>query len=81
MNRKFFIIVLHTLLVYYCINGQTDKHDTPSELAGMFSRLRENRSTTEKLTINDSVRLIIESYAAQTCDTLVRLRLQTVWLR
>lgn len=44
--------------------GQLPAGNTATELEGMFRRLRENRSSAEKLIINDSVRTIIESFAS-----------------
>ena len=64
MKRIFFIITVATFLIINCINCQTSPRWIEEDLKGMFSRLRENLSSKDKLAINDSVKLIIESYAA-----------------
>jgi hypothetical protein len=62
-----FAIVLSQSL--YC---QTNSGGIASELEGMFRRVRENRSSQEKLAINDSIRVILENYAVS--DTVFKHR-------
>jgi hypothetical protein len=64
MKQVCIIILFLSVLVSNSILSQTGKANTEADLIGMFSRLRENLSTAEKLIINDSVKLIIDSYAA-----------------
>jgi hypothetical protein len=64
MKRIFLISSLLTLLIFNCISGQTTHGNVSADLEGMFRRLRENRFSQEKLAINDSLRAIIEKYAA-----------------
>jgi len=78
MKRICLLTALITFLIYNCLNGQTDSHRITGDLEGMFSRLRENLSSTEKLAINDSVKLIIENYAAS--DTVFKHRFDLRYL-
>ena len=72
MKRIFLITTLIIFLIFNCINGQTKSRTVSGDLEGMFSRLRENLSSTEKLSVNDSIRSIIECYAAS--DTVFKHR-------
>jgi hypothetical protein len=64
MKRIIFIITLFTFLIHNWINSQTISPIISGDLENMFRRLRENLSSTEKLAVNDSIRLIIENYAS-----------------
>lgn len=64
MKRISLLIIIFLFLIYNCINGQTDTKRIAGDLEGMFRRLRENLSSSEKLAINDSLKLIIENYAS-----------------
>jgi hypothetical protein len=52
-------------LILFCSNlkSQTISGGIAGDLEGMFSRIRENRSSPGKLAINDSIRKIVENYA------------------
>jgi hypothetical protein len=64
MKRICLISTIFTLLMINSLNGQTKSPNIAADLEGMFFRLRDNLSSQQKLAINDSVKLIIESYAA-----------------
>jgi hypothetical protein len=64
MKRIFLLATVLIFWTYNCINSQTDTRKIAVDLEGMFRRLRENLSSSEKLAINDSVKLIIEDYAS-----------------
>ena len=72
MKRIFLIITLLIFLICNSINSQTNPTGITRDLEGMFSRVRENLNRKEKLSINDSIRLIIEGYAAS--DTVFKHR-------
>jgi hypothetical protein len=62
MKRTFLVTALFTFLIFNSINSQTNSVGVAGELQGMFMRVRENLSSTEKLAINDSIKTIIENY-------------------
>jgi len=64
MKRTCFISALIIFLFCNSIRSQTNPTNIAANLEGMFSRIRENISPKEKLVINDSIKLIIENYAA-----------------
>jgi hypothetical protein len=64
MRRLFLLSSLFTFLTLISVTGQIPAGGTASGLEGMFSRLRENRTSSEKLIINDSVKTIIERFAS-----------------
>jgi hypothetical protein len=64
MKRIFILSSLFTFLVFNSISGQITPGSTAADLEGMFRRLRENHSSSEKLAINDSVKTIIERFAS-----------------
>ncbi|MBA4321459.1 MAG: hypothetical protein C0408_01445 [Odoribacter sp.] len=64
MKRICAITSLLILLIYNLLNSQTISTGAAGDLEGMFRRIRENLSSSEKRAVNDSVRTIIENYAA-----------------
>ena len=72
MKRVSLIITLLIFLICNSINSQTNSTGITRDIEGMFSRIRENLNQKEKLSINDSIRLIIEGYAAS--DTVFKHR-------
>lgn len=56
--------ILFLILFSLNIQSQTNSAGVAVELEGMFSRIRENISSSEKLAINDSIRKIVENYAS-----------------
>jgi hypothetical protein len=64
MKRTCLISIILTALIFSSLNSQTNSRNIAVDLEGMFFRLRDNLSSQQKLVINDSVKLIIESYAA-----------------
>jgi hypothetical protein len=72
MKRFLLISSLLSALIINCINGQTQSKSIAGDLEGMFSRVIENHSPAEKLTINDSIKTIIENYAES--DTVFKHR-------
>jgi hypothetical protein len=72
MKPTLFISALFIFLFCNNIRSQTNSATIAGDLEGMFSRIRENISPKEKLTINDSIRLIVENYAAS--DTVFKHR-------
>jgi hypothetical protein len=78
MKRTLFITLLIKFLIFNCLDSQTNTFQSASDLKGMLSRLRENLNSKEKLAINDSVKLIIESYAAS--DTVFKHRFDLRYL-
>jgi hypothetical protein len=72
MKRILFLAALFTLLISESIIGQTNSGGIAGELEGMYRRIRENISSSQKLAINDSIRLIIEQYAVS--DTVFKHR-------
>jgi hypothetical protein len=72
MNRICFLIVLFVFLTFDNLNCQTDSVRIAGDLEGMFRRIRENISSSDKLAINDSIKLFIENFAAS--DTVFKHR-------
>jgi len=64
MKRISLISSLFILLIFNSLNSQTITRNTAADLEGMFFRIRENITPQQKLAINDSLKVIIESYAA-----------------
>jgi hypothetical protein len=64
MKHIFLLSSLFAFLIFSSISGQITPGSTAAEPEGMFRRLRENRSSLEKLAINDSIKTIIESFAS-----------------
>lgn len=64
MKRLLLLSSIFTLLFVNYIAGQTTSGSIASDLEGMLRRLRENHSSSEKLAINDSLKAVIEVYAA-----------------
>jgi hypothetical protein len=64
MKHSRIVIFFFIFFIFNCINSQTKSTGTAGELEGMFRRIRENRSSGEKLAINDSIKSIIEIYLA-----------------
>lgn len=78
MKRISLLTAIFIFLIYNCINSQTDTRRIVGDIEGMFRRLRENLSSSEKLAINDSVKLIIENYASS--DIVFKNRLDLRYL-
>jgi hypothetical protein len=72
MKRIFLSTTLIIFLIFNSINGQTKSRTVAGDMEGIFNRLRENLSSAEKLSVNDSIRSIIERYAAS--DTVFKHR-------
>lgn len=64
MKRNSLIIIFFALLISNSLFSQTNTRNLATDLQGMFGRLRENLPSQQKLLINDSLKLILESYAA-----------------
>jgi hypothetical protein len=63
MKKKYMILFL--VLSYLSqLQGQKNQPDVSADLEKLFGRLKENYDSQKKLTINDSIKLIIESYAS-----------------
>ncbi len=64
MKRFRLLISIFMVLISQTIDSQTTSGGISGELEGMYRRIRENITSAEKLAINDSIRHIIENYAA-----------------
>jgi hypothetical protein len=72
MKRIFLISLLFACQSIGNIYCQSNSASISEDLEGMFRRVRENLSSTEKLLINDSIKLIVEKYASS--DSVFRHR-------
>jgi hypothetical protein len=72
MRKEIMILVFFVASCFSPITGQRNKPDISADLERIFSRLLENLNSQEKLAINDSLRLIIGSYASS--DTVFNHR-------
>jgi hypothetical protein len=72
MKRICLIITLFIILINNIINCQINTSKIDGDIEGMFRRLRENLSSTDKLAINDSIRLFVENYISS--DTVFEHR-------
>jgi hypothetical protein len=64
MKKFCLLTTLFVFLFYSSLNSQTSSGGISADLEGMFSRIRENISSAEKLAINDSIKFIIEKFIA-----------------
>jgi hypothetical protein len=64
MKRICIFLTFFLFLMSDCLYCQTNSGLIAGDLEGMFRRIRENLSSPEKLAVNDSIKTIIESYAA-----------------
>jgi hypothetical protein len=64
MKHFSLLSIFVTVLTINSIFCQSDSPGITKDLEGMFGRIRENLTSQEKLKINDSIKYIIESYAA-----------------
>ncbi len=72
MKRYFIILALFVIVPSRSLFCQTNAGRVASVLEGMFRRVRENPTSAEKLATNDSIRNIVENYAAS--DTIFKHR-------
>ena len=72
MKHISLITTLLIFLIWNSLSSQTNTSGITRDLEGMFSRIRENLTPKEKLSLNDSIRVIIEGYAAS--DTVFKHR-------
>jgi hypothetical protein len=69
--RRIFLFFTAIISVSYCgLNGQKPATDTPKVLDSLYSRLLISRSDSVRLQINDSIKVIIESYVSS--DTVFK---------
>jgi hypothetical protein len=64
MKRASIIVIILTMNLTYEISGQVNPDDNSLKLEKLFAKLAGNYPDNDKLLINDSVRTILESYAA-----------------
>ena len=64
MKRILLILILAGSIIFSVSYGQTIKQDVSSDLEKLFSRLVTNSEDAERIKINDSIKLIIDNYAA-----------------
>ena len=72
MLRIIQIIILLAISCFLQLSGQSTKQDVSADLQKLFGRLTENNNYQEKISTNDSIRSIIESYASS--DTVFNHR-------
>jgi hypothetical protein len=72
MRKEILIITFVVASCFSPLSGQNNKPVNSSDLERLFGRLAENLNSQEKLAINDSIRLIIDSYASS--DTVFKHR-------
>jgi hypothetical protein len=72
MRSSIICLVLLILLSSGIARGQVSPKDTPLVLEELFNRLVDNYNDSARVSINDSIRLIIESYAKS--DTVFTTR-------
>lgn len=72
MRKEILIVTFFVASCFSQLMGQNNKPDNSSDLERLFGRLIENLNSQEKLAINDSIRMIIESYASS--DTVFNHR-------
>jgi hypothetical protein len=71
LTEIFFILSAFSLLT-----AQNNQPDIPASLEKLFGRLKINYNSSERLAINDSIKVIIESYASS--DTVFNHRFQNL---
>lgn len=64
MIRKIYFLIFALFLLAVRTNGQYGNEKIPFILENLFDRITETRDNNEKLRLNDSIKLIIDSYAA-----------------
>ena len=62
MKKSISLIIVLSFLIQRSLFCQVNLSQTSRNLEGMFSRIRENLSTEQKLKINDSIRLLVDRY-------------------
>lgn len=72
MKKEILIVIFFMVSFFSQLLGQNTKPDMSTDLEKLFGRLRETYNSTENLTTNDSIKLIIERYASS--DTVFNHR-------
>jgi hypothetical protein len=70
MKKSIFLVTILSFLLIGNILSQVNLPSTGRDLEGMFSRIRENLSSEQKLKINDSIKSLVDRYAAS--DSIFR---------
>jgi hypothetical protein len=76
MKKKVLAGILFILSAFSLLNAQNNQPDIPASLEKLFGRLKINFNSSERLAINDSIRVIIEGYASS--DTVFNHRFQNL---
>lgn len=76
MKKVLFIFSISLLTSALSLQGQTTDASVEKKLAGLFARLATNADDSAKLAVNDSIVLIIDSYASS--DSVMQHSLQGV---
>lgn len=63
MKRLLNIIILILTIAFSVVNGQTGRTDNTSVIENLFTRLVKSTNDVDKIRINDSIVLFIDSYA------------------
>ena len=64
MKQKAYFIILVFLLLIPAVKGKAQPPGTGGMLENLFSRILDTRNDAERIRINDSINLIIDSYVA-----------------
>src|SRR5450759_5165838 len=72
MRSSFLYLILIILLSTGIARGQVSPRDTPLVLEELFNKLVDNYNDSARISINDSIRLIVGSYAKS--DTVFTTR-------
>ncbi len=62
MRQIALILILILTICLSAINGQGVKSDTPGRLENLFGRLLKTSDDSVRISINDSINLVIETY-------------------
>lgn len=62
MKRYILYLIIIATILPATLNGQVASNDTPEVLEKLFGRLVTNYDDTTRLRINDSIRIIVDSY-------------------
>ena len=76
MKRIYCLLILTLFIMMIPVSGQTVIRDTPRMLEDLYKRITDTKDESEKLRINDSIKLIISSYS--TSDSVFSHRFENL---